>query len=275
MFIDESHNAKGFTPGSQVNRVIDTIYIHHWGLDGQTHDGVVDFFENGPGATSAHFVVSAGRVSCIVSPDDVAWHAGTWAENVRSIGIECRPEATPEDIAQVCELIKWLRDQYGDLPLKPHKANYNTACPGRYDVAKLDAQARAVMALQYESVPTPVASTTPTATVTPSRPQPQAGQFRVDPGDTLSGIANQFGWTLQSIIDANPGIDPDHIQVDQILNDGHAYVPPSNLPPYCFVDPGDTLGGIAVQYGVSLDYILGRNPGINADVIYPGQRINL
>jgi LysM repeat protein len=63
--------------------------------------------------------------------------------------------------------------------------------------------------------------------------------------------------------------------VDQILQDGHAYVAPSNLPPYCLVDPGDTLGGIAVQYGVSLDYILSRNPGINADLIFPGQRINL
>jgi LysM repeat protein len=108
-----------------------------------------------------------------------------------------------------------------------------------------------------------------------SRPQPGPGQFRVDPGDTLSGIAAQFGWTVQSIIDANPGINPDVIRVDQILNDGRAYAPPAGLPPYCTVDPGDTLGGIAAQYGVTLDYLISKNPGINANLIYPYQRINL
>lgn len=269
MFIDESHNAKGFTPGSQVNRTIKKIYIHHWGNFGQTHDGVVDFFENGPGQTSAHFVVSGGRVSCLVSPADVAWHAGTWDENCVSIGIECRPEADDDSYRSVGELVAWLRSQYGDLPLKPHKANYNTACPGIWDLGRIDTLARGTSTVVTEAAPVAVQSA-PAA-----RPQPGAGQFRVDPGDTLSGIAQQFGWTLQSIIDANPGINPDVIHVDQILNDGHAYVAPSNLPPYCTVDPGDTLGGIAVQYGVSLDYILSRNPGINPDVIYPGQRINL
>lgn len=272
--IDESHNAKGFTPGDQVpGREILELYIHHWGLFGQTHDGVVDFFENGPGATSAHFVVSGGRVTCLVSPADVAWHAGTWDANIRSIGIECRPEADDETYQTVAELIAWLREQYGDLPLKPHRANYATSCPGIWDLSRLDALARGGATVniapsspvQLQSAPAPVI------------PQPKEGEFRVDPGDTLGGIAKQFGWTLQSIIDANPGINPDLIYPNQILNDGHAaYVAPAptGLPPYCTVDPGDTLGGIAVQFGVSLQYILDRNPGINADLIYPGQRIN-
>ena len=82
MIIDESLNAKGFTPGDQVpNRTIEKIYIHHWGTFGQTHDGVNNFFVNGPGQTSAHYVVSAGRANCLVSPGDVAWHAGSWEEN--------------------------------------------------------------------------------------------------------------------------------------------------------------------------------------------------
>jgi N-acetylmuramoyl-L-alanine amidase len=191
-----------------------------------------------------------------------------WDRNVHSVGIECRPEASDEDYQTVAELIAWLRDQYGDLPLKPHKSVYNTACPGQWDLDRLDRLARGTQA----PAATPA---TPIQLASAPAPQPVAGQFRVDPGDTLSGIANQFGWTLQSIIDANPGIDPNLIFPGQILNDGHGYVAPSNLPPYCTVDPGDTLGGIAVQFGVSLDYILSRNPGINADLIYPGQRINL
>lgn len=43
-------------------------------------------------------------------------------------------------------------------------------------------------------------------------------QCRVDPGDTLSGIAEQFGISLDDIIAANPGIDPDLIHPGQVLN---------------------------------------------------------
>lgn len=143
MRIDESRTAVKYTPGRQGRKVKD-IVIHHWGLDGQTHDGVVDWFCNpAKGAqTSAHFVVSGGRVHCIVSPTDTAWHAGNWDENLQSIGIECRPEATAADYATVAELIRWLRTKYGNLPLRPHKQFYSTDCPGRWDLSRLDRLAR-------------------------------------------------------------------------------------------------------------------------------------
>lgn len=143
MRIDESRTACNYTPGRQGRNIVDLV-IHHWGLDGQTHDGVVDWFCNpAKGATtSAHFVVSAGLVHCIVSPSDTAWHAGDWDENLQSIGIECRPEATAADYKTVAELVRWLRTQYGDLPLRPHKAFFQTSCPGRWDLARLDREAR-------------------------------------------------------------------------------------------------------------------------------------
>jgi LysM repeat protein len=43
----------------------------------------------------------------------------------------------------------------------------------------------------------------------------------------------------------------------------------------CIVDPGDTLGGIADQFDISLDQIIAANPGINPDLIHPGQVLNL
>ena len=143
MRIDESRTAVNFTPGRQGRKIQD-IVIHWWGADGQTHDGVVDWFCNpAKGAqTSAHFVVSAGRVHCIVSPTDTAWHAGDWDENLQSIGIECRPEATAADYATVAELVRWLRTKYGNLPLRPHKQFYSTDCPGRWDLSRLDRLAR-------------------------------------------------------------------------------------------------------------------------------------
>ena len=275
MFIDESLTAKGFTPGDQVpDRTIEWLTIHHWGALGQTHDGVNAFFcKTGPGATSAHYVVSAGRVNCIVSPGDVAWHAGNWDANKRSVGLELRPEATEDDYRQAAELIAHLRAQFGnpDLPLRPHRDFYNTACPGVYDLKKLDAMARAIA---NPATVTVVPQSAPGAAPAAVR-EPVEGEFRVDPGDTLTSIANQFGWTVQSIIDANPGINPNVIKPGEIYKDGHAAQPEPALPPYCTVDPGDTLSGIADQYGVSLQYILDRNPGVNPNVIYPGQRINL
>lgn len=80
--INESYTAKGYTPAHLVPRVfgmprqIEGIVIHHWGLPGQTHQGVVNFFcSTGPGETSAHFVASGyptKRIDCIVSPLDAA-----------------------------------------------------------------------------------------------------------------------------------------------------------------------------------------------------------
>lgn len=143
--INETLTAKGYTPAAQVPavfgraRTLDGIVIHHWGAPGQTHEGVVNFFVNGPGTTSAHFVASAGKIHCLVSPLDAAWHSGNPVGNATTIGIECRPEASAADYVTVAELIRWLRDTYGgDLPLSAHREWQATACPGIWDLNKLD-----------------------------------------------------------------------------------------------------------------------------------------
>jgi hypothetical protein len=157
--INESQTAKGYTPAGLVpaafgrKRTIDGIVIHHWGSLGQKHDDVVKFFVSGPGTTSAHFVVSAGRIDCLVSPLDAAWHSGNAAGNATTIGIECRPEATDADYATVAELVSFLRSQYGALPLTPHRQWNATACPGVWDLAKIDRLAGSA-AIAPQSTPT-------------------------------------------------------------------------------------------------------------------------
>lgn len=160
MLIDESRNAASYSNGPSVGRRTPTeIVIHHWGADGQTHDGVVNFFCT-TAPTSAHFVVSAGRIHCLVNLTDVAWHAGDWDVNLRSIGIECRPEATNADYAAVAWLVQYLRGLYGNLPLTPHKKYAQTACPGRYDLARINKEA--------SGAPSPTPATKPqSATITP------------------------------------------------------------------------------------------------------------
>lgn len=108
------------------------ITIHHWGSLGQKHANVVAWLCNRAAGTSAHYVVSSGLVSCIVDPDDTAWHAGNRNANRRTIGIECRPEMSDGDFETVAQLIADLRATYGNLPLYPHKHWTNTACPGRW-----------------------------------------------------------------------------------------------------------------------------------------------
>lgn len=128
------------------------ITIHHWGSFGSSFDGIVGWFcdPDTSAQTSAHYVAQGTdargardpRVACIVDPDLIAWHAGDWDANVATIGIECRPEARELDYAVVAELIRRLRATYGPLPLYPHKHWTSTACPGRWDIARLDALAK-------------------------------------------------------------------------------------------------------------------------------------
>ena len=58
------------------NSKVKSITIHHWGSRGQKFDNVVNWLCQKRAGTSAHYVVEAGKVACIVDPDRRAWHAG-------------------------------------------------------------------------------------------------------------------------------------------------------------------------------------------------------
>jgi LysM repeat protein len=152
----------------------------------------------------------------------------------------------------------------GDVDGLRESINYVLATGGRVSLPE------AVQPVQYESA------------LDTARPSGYA-ECIVDPGDSLSRIAAQYHVGLAELLAVNPQVtDANVIGIGDVLNlpegayeDAPAAPAPSALPPYCFVDEGDTLGGIAVQYGVPLQYILDRNPGINPDLIFPGQRIEL
>ncbi|WP_424116964.1 peptidoglycan recognition protein family protein [Rothia mucilaginosa] len=163
-------NATSFTKDDRVTITngeevlspsVDTIVIHHWGDDNQSFEKVCEFFAGGPG-TSAHFVVEAGRCAQLVEIKDIAWHAGNWAANQRSIGIECRPEMSAEDFETVAQVIADIETYYGrSFYIHGHKDFFNTACPGRwYD--QLDRLIDRINAIkerkgeQGEAVPAPL-----------------------------------------------------------------------------------------------------------------------
>lgn len=142
-----NRDSPNYTPAASaraaygMDRVIEGITIHHWGDPNQNpqFDNIVNYLCRTGGNTSAHYVCEAGRVSCIVAPYDIAWHAGTAWGNARTIGIELNPRASDADYDTAAELVADIRSAYGDVPIYWHSYFVATACPGRWDAVRLDA----------------------------------------------------------------------------------------------------------------------------------------
>lgn len=66
---------------------IDTVVIH---TTQGSYSGAISWFQNPNANVSAHYVIrsSDGEITQSVSTKNIAWHAGNWSYNVRSIGIE-------------------------------------------------------------------------------------------------------------------------------------------------------------------------------------------
>lgn len=122
----------GYPRGTRGQNKPKEIIIHWWGSYGASFWGVVNWLCRQGGSSSAHYVVEAGRVACLVNCSDAGWHAGVYSVNMNSIGIECRPEMSDGDFYTVAELIADIWKTYGKLPLRGHKDVAQTRCPGTY-----------------------------------------------------------------------------------------------------------------------------------------------
>lgn len=129
-----------------IARSIGGITIHHWGdpATNPTFDSVVAHLCNPKAYVSAHYVVEDGRREQLVDDANAAWHAGNRVGNARTIGLELNPLERDGDYQEAAQLIAELRARYGDLPLYPHNHWFNTACPGTYDLGRLDSLARGI-----------------------------------------------------------------------------------------------------------------------------------
>ena len=135
---------------------------------------------------------------------------------------------------------------------------------------------------------TPTASSTPTITDTPmptatatvtATPTPRT--HVVERGENPSFIADTYGVPVEDLIAINNIDDVAGLQVGQTLlipplalaGQGGASYAPTPVQTTYEVKGGDTLLGIALNHGTTVDAIVAANPDINTDLIFPGQSL--
>ena len=98
--------------------------------------------------------------------------------------------------------------------------------------------------------------------------------YTIRPGDTFFSLARRFNTTVAAIISANPGVDPNRLQIGQRI-----CIPMQPQFPSCpggnfyTIRAGDTLFAIARRFNVSVDDLLEANPGIDPRSLRVGQII--
>lgn len=142
---------------SDQNRLdIDTIVIHHNG--GLSDEGARStwYVSTGHG-TSAHYQVTPDKIWGCVGEESVAYHAGNYEVNQRSIGIEHlnnrgEPDWTiaEETYWNSARLIADICNRY-NLPINretihPHQEFTATDCPGGIDLNRLIQMAAEILA---------------------------------------------------------------------------------------------------------------------------------
>lgn len=104
--------------------------------------------------------------------------------------------------------------------------------------------------------------------------------YTVQPGDTLSKIASEYGTTVQELVDINNITNPNLIYPGQSLR----VLTNSTVPggetrgtgsiTYT-VQRGNTLSQIASAYDVSVGHIVELNDITNPNLIYPGEKLRI
>jgi len=96
--------------------------------------------------------------------------------------------------------------------------------------------------------------------------------YIVRAGDTLYAIAQRFGTTVNALIAANPGINPNNLMIGQAI-----CIPvagPAPCPGFIYtIQPGDTFFSLSQRFGVTVNALIAANPGVDPNRLMIGQRI--
>jgi LysM repeat protein len=97
-------------------------------------------------------------------------------------------------------------------------------------------------------------------------------QHTVQAGDTLSGIANKYGITVEIIADINDIADPNLIIIGDVLDLSGSESPSPPIAGTYVIEPGDTLGHIAIRFDTTVDEIKAAN-GLESNLIIAGETL--
>lgn len=124
------------------------------------------------------------------------------------------------------------------------------------------------------TAPTPADTPVPTNT-----PEARTIPYTVQPGDTVSTIAEKFGMTAQQLREMNL-LATDSLQVGQVLRvpnaDGATEdgLPTPTPEPFTYtVEPGDTLFSIALRFEISPNEIVAANTLADPNNVFVGQQL--
>lgn len=105
---------------------------------------------------------------------------------------------------------------------------------------------------------------------------PGTTSYIIRSGDTFFNLATRFNTTVDAIMRANPGVDPNRLFIGQVICIPTSTPPPTTCPtgsqPYT-IRSGDTLFNLANRFNTTVDAILRVNPGLDPNNLRVGQVI--
>jgi len=116
----------------------------------------------------------------------------------------------------------------------------------------------------------------PEQKVSPTPPPCHNGfYYTIQQGDTIFFLSQRFGVSVEAILNANPGIDPNNLMIGQVICIPKPYMPQPELPHchgvYYTVKPGDTFYLLAQRFCVSVYELMSANPGVDPNNLMVGQ----
>jgi len=107
----------------------------------------------------------------------------------------------------------------------------------------------------------------------PPGPCPGGFTYQIVVGDTIYRLARRYKISVEALLAANPGVDPDNLKIGQTI-----CIPAPSPAPSCtgfiyMIKSGDSFYILARRYNIPMEAIMAANPGVDPNNLQIGQSI--